>query len=78
MSDHVVISTYSSEPEALIAAAALEAHGVECRVLSDNAGGALPAMSLAFPIRVIVHRMDETLARRVLEGVAQPDQDDEE
>lgn len=75
MSDTVVIRTYSNEPEAHLAAAALEAHGVACQVISDNAGGALAAMSVLFPIRVIVHRMDETLARRVLDGV--PDSDDE-
>jgi hypothetical protein len=76
MPDHIVIRTFSNEAEAGIAAAALEAHGVECRVLTDNAGGALPAMSLLFAIRLVVHKMDEQLARRVLDGVAEPEDED--
>lgn len=78
MSEQVVIGTFSSEPEARIAAAALDAHGIDCLVMSDNAGGALPAMSVLFPIRLVVHRMDEALARRVLDGVPEREGDAEE
>lgn len=69
MADTVVVRTYSNEVEARIDAAALEAHEIDCMILADNAGGALPAMSMLFPIRLVVHRSELDRARRVLEGV---------
>lgn len=76
MTDNVVLRTFSNEAEARIAAAALEAHGVPSHIQADNAGGALPAMSVLFPIRLIVRRDDAEFAATILEGVTGAEEDD--
>lgn len=77
MTDNVVLRTYSNEAEARIAAAALEAHGVPSHIQADNAGGALPAMSVLFPIRLIVRRDDADFAAEILEGVTDAGDEDD-
>ena len=74
MSHLVTIGTYNTEMDANVAAAALDAHGIWCRVLADNAGGALPAMSFAFPIRLLVEQEDSGLAREILAGISAADE----
>ncbi|MBK8249960.1 MAG: DUF2007 domain-containing protein [Gemmatimonadetes bacterium] len=64
--DIVVLETYLSEIDAGLAASILEANGIPARVLADTAGGALPSLALAFPVRLYVRREDETLARELL------------
>ena len=78
MTENVVLRTFSNEAEAQIAAAALEAHGIDSHVMADNAGGALPALSVIFPIRLIVRRDDASLAAEIIEGVADDDEAEDE
>ena len=73
----VVLRRYSDEVAAKIAALALEANGIPAQVSADNAGGALPSMSLVFPVRLIVRAEDEALARELLDTPADsPDSDE--
>ena len=72
----VVVRRYADEMTARIAAMALEANGVPAQVSADTAGGALPSMSLVFPVRLIVREEDETFARELLDTPAdEPDAD---
>lgn len=70
--DLVVLHKYLHEHEARLAAAVLEANGIEARVVADNAGGAIPSMALLFPTRLIVRARDEAEARRLLEEGVEP------
>ena len=72
----VVVGKYHDELSAQVAAAALEANGVPARVLADTAGGALPNLSLLFPVRLVVRAEDEELARELLENPAEPPEPD--
>jgi len=74
----VVLRRYSDEVSAKIAALALEANGIPAQLSADNAGGALPSMSLVFPVRLIVRAEDEALARELLDTPAEPSEGDEE
>jgi hypothetical protein len=65
-----VLRRYSDELTAQIDAMALEANGVPAHVSADNAGGALPSMSIVFPVRLIVRAEDEALARQLLDTPA--------
>ena len=58
---------YANELEARLDASVLEANGIPARVLSDNAGGALPSMAIVFPIRLMVAATDVALARELLD-----------
>ncbi len=78
MTENVVLRTFMNEAEARIAAAALEAHGIDSHVMADNAGGALPAMSVIFPIRLIVRQEDASLAAEIIEGVADDEDEGDE
>ena len=66
----VVLRRYSDEVSANIAALALEANGIPAQVSADNAGGALPSMSIVFPVRLIVRAEDESIARELLDSPA--------
>lgn len=76
--DLVVLRTYNNEPEARIAAAVLEANGIECGVSGDVAGGALPSLALVFPVRLIVHEIDAQFARELLDTAVEPPTEDKE
>jgi putative signal transducing protein len=64
----VVVRRFMSEAEADLAKAILAANGIEAAVLRDDAGGMLPAMSLASEIRLVVAPEDAELAREVLDA----------
>ena len=63
----VVLRTFSTEVEAQLAAAVLEANGIPTHVIADTAGGALPSMALVFPVRLLVRARDAGLARELLD-----------
>lgn len=65
--DIVVLQEYVTEIDAQLAAAILEAHGIQTQVLADTAGGALPSMAFVFPVRLLVRSEDATLAREILD-----------
>lgn len=71
----IVVGKYNDEWTAQVAAAALEANGIPARVLADTAGGALPSMSILFPVRLVVRAEDADLARELLESSAEPPED---
>lgn len=68
----VVVGKYTDELSAQVAAAALEANGIPARVSADTAGGALPNLSILFPVRLLVRAEDEAIAREVLDTPAEP------
>jgi Putative prokaryotic signal transducing protein len=66
----IVLRTYSTEVEARLAAAVLEANGISARVVADTAGGTLPSIALIFPVRLLVRASDAELARELLDTPA--------
>jgi hypothetical protein len=71
----VVLRKFSTEVEAQLAAAVLEANGIPAEVSPDTAGGALPSIALVFPVRLLVRASDAELAREVLDTPADPPRD---
>jgi hypothetical protein len=70
-SELVVVHTFSSRPEADIAASALEAAGIAAMIRADDGGGQRPAMAWAgVGFEVIVRADDEEAAREILEQEA--------
>lgn len=79
MSDElVVLRQYADEMSARMAAMVLEANGVPAQVSADTAGGAIPALAIVFPVRLIVRAEDAELARELLDtpAAAPPPDDD--
>jgi len=70
--DVVVLREYSTEVEARLAAAVLEANGISVSVVADTAGGTLPSIALIFPVRLLVRAGDAELARELLDTPADP------
>ncbi|MFN2564418.1 MAG: putative signal transducing protein [Gemmatimonadaceae bacterium] len=70
--DVVVLRQFSTEVEAQLAAAVLEANGVAAHVVADTAGGALPAIAVIFPVRLLVRARDADFARQLLDTPAEP------
>jgi hypothetical protein len=68
-SELVTIRTFSSESEALIAKAAVEAFGIDCTLISDDCGGQRPSLTMANGIRLIVRTGDAPQAAEVLNNV---------
>jgi hypothetical protein len=68
----VVLRKYSTEVEAQLDAAVLEANGIAAQVVADTAGGALPSIALVFPVRLLVRADDERLAREILDTPVEP------
>lgn len=68
----VVVRKYTDELSAQVAAAALEANGIPARISADTAGGALPNLSIVFPVRLLVRVEDAALAREILDTPAEP------
>lgn len=67
MSDIVEIATYGSTFAARAAAAHLEVEGIRSSVVTDNAGGAIPSMSiLSCGVRLVVAEADAERAGVVL------------
>lgn len=67
MSDLTVLRNYTTEADAQMAAAILEANGIPAVVMADNAGGAIPSMSYVFPTRLLVRTEDAAEAHEILE-----------
>jgi hypothetical protein len=66
MSDLTVLRNYTTETDAQVAAAILEANGIPAVVMADNAGGAIPSMSYVFPTRLLVRSEDAAEAEEIL------------
>ncbi len=64
----VVIASYSTEVEAQIAQATLEANGISSIILRDDAGGMLPSLHILKAVRLAVLPEDEADARAILES----------
>lgn len=74
----MVLRQYADEMSARMAAMVLEANGVPARVSADTAGGAIPALAIVFPVRLIVRAEDAELARELLDTPAdEPPPDDD-
>ena len=65
--DLIVLRQYGDELSARMDAMALEANGIPAQVSADTAGGALPSLALAFPVRLIVRAVDAAAARELLD-----------
>ena len=63
----IVLRRYGDELSAQMDAMALEANGIPARVSADTAGGALPSLAFAFPVRLIVRAEDAGAARELLD-----------
>jgi len=63
----IVLREYSDELSAQLDAMALEANGIPAQVSADTAGGALPSLALAFPVRLIVRAADAEDAQALLD-----------
>ena len=68
-SDLVVLSTFRSTPDALIAQGVLDDAGIESMIRADNAGGMYPALSGA---ELLVRAEDVQRANDALSGRHQP------
>lgn len=68
-SDLVTIRIFSSESEAIVAKAALQAFGIECATSADDCGHLRPSLTMANGIRLIVRVGDAAQAADVLSNV---------
>ena len=66
----VTIGSYSTEVEAQIAQATLEANGVSSIILRDDAGGMLPSLHILANVKLAVQQQDAELAREILDQTA--------
>ncbi len=74
MSDIVEIASFGSSFEAKTASAHLASEGITSSVVTDNAGGAIPSMSmLEGGVRLIVRTEDAQRARDILSVVEEQD-----
>ncbi|HTC23582.1 MAG TPA: DUF2007 domain-containing protein [Gemmatimonadales bacterium] len=62
----VIVRRFMNEPDADLARAILAANGIEARILRDDAGGMLPAMSLMSELRLVVAAEDADAAVEIL------------
>jgi hypothetical protein len=62
-----VVRKFGTEMEAQVAQLVLEAHGIPSAILSDDAGGMIPALRVLFPVRLAVRSEDADDASRVLD-----------
>jgi hypothetical protein len=63
----VTIGSYSTEVEAQVAQATLEANGVSSFILRDDAGGMLPSLHILANVKLAVDESDAELAREILQ-----------
>ena len=77
MDDIIEIATFGTAFEARAAAAHLASEGIRASVLTDNAGGTIPSMSLLEGgVRLVVAAPDAESARSVLAERVGTDDDD--
>lgn len=69
-----VIRTFSSDFDARLAEAVLEANGIESSLMGDNAAGMLPYMNAMHPIKLVVKESDIETALELLNSAAGGDQ----
>ena len=69
-----VLRTYGSEMEAEMAAAMLQAYGVEALVSTDDAGGMYPQMAQLRGIKLLVWEKDLEEAKALLESEGNGDE----
>jgi hypothetical protein len=62
----VTIGTYSTEVEAQVAQATLEANGIASIILRDDAGGMLPSLHILANVKLAVQEEDADVAREIL------------
>ncbi len=62
----VTVATFSTEVEAQIAQATLEANGIASIIVRDDAGGMLPSLHILVNVKLAVQEADEELAREIL------------
>ena len=74
--DVVVARTYNTTVEAELAASWLEASGVDCMVLADDAGGVYPNFQITFGVKLLVRAADEPRAKEVLEAAERASESD--
>ncbi|HEY4956118.1 MAG TPA: DUF2007 domain-containing protein [Gemmatimonadaceae bacterium] len=73
MSDELyVIRSFSTDVEASLAEAVLEANGIPSTLISDTAGGAMPWLNALHPIRLMVRESDVEEAVALLDAGAPP------
>ncbi|MEZ5063921.1 MAG: DUF2007 domain-containing protein [bacterium] len=65
--DSVVVRTYVNEVEADLAASWLDAEGIACELVSDDAGGVFPMLQVTRGVKLLVDRALETRALEILE-----------
>jgi hypothetical protein len=68
----VVIHIFGSHEAAMVAAASLEAHGIECWVNADDCGGMYPNLTVAGGVRLLVREPDAATATALLEAPISP------
>ncbi|MEO8201468.1 MAG: DUF2007 domain-containing protein [Gemmatimonadota bacterium] len=64
----VVVRSYSSDFEAQMGQAILEANGISSIVLRDDAGGMLPSLNILVNVKLGVNQEDLDEAREILSG----------
>ncbi len=73
----VVITTFASETDALVAQAVLRAHDIPSMLLRDDAGGMQVALSWLHGVRLAVRHRDAVRALHLLEADSVDDEADE-
>ena len=68
----VTIRIFYSRETAGLAAANLQAHGIECWIKADDCGGMYPSLSAAGGVRLLVHTSDVEAAIALLDAPASP------
>ena len=67
-----VVATFAWRHEAEFALETLRAAGIHAILVADDAGGALPGLSLSGPIRLLVESSDVEQARAVIGEAGDP------
>ena len=70
-----VVRTFQNSVEAEFAQAVLDANGIACMLLKDNAAGMLPFLDVMHPVRLVVRQGDVDTAVRLLDATAASDPD---
>jgi hypothetical protein len=66
--DLYVIRSFSTDVEASLAEAVLDANGIASTLISDTAGGTMPWLNALHPIRLLVRASDVETAVALLDG----------
>ena len=69
---NTVIRTFTSEVQAQIAQAVLDANGIDSGLIRDDAGGMMPWLQILHPIRLVVREVDSADAVDLLDSPPPP------